>query len=251
MPGRLEGKTALVTGSTRGIGLATARAFAREGALVGVCSRKADEAAKAAAGLSEVGKAGVAYALDVSNRAEVDRVVEDFAARAGGRLDILVNNAGLTRDTLLVRMTDEQWDEVIRTNLNSVFYATRTAVKRMMRNRPAGGRIINVTSVSAIMGNPGQANYAASKGGIIAFTKTVAKEYAGRGITVNAIAPGFIRTALTDLMTEQAQATIMDNIPLGRFGEPDDIAGPILFLASDEASYVTGHVLQVDGGLAM
>ncbi len=146
-------------------------------------------------------------------------------------------------------MSDAQWDEVIHTNLNSVFYATRAALRPMLKAH--GGRIINVTSVSAIMGNPGQANYAASKGGIIAFTKTVAREVASRKITVNAVAPGFIKTVLTDVMPEQARAQISDNIPVGRFGEPEDIAQAILFLASDEAAYVTGHVLCVDGGLAM
>ena len=246
---RLEGKIALVTGSTRGIGLATARAFAREGALVGVCARDGAAAEKAAAGLAEVGKAGIGYALDVSHHGEVDRVIADFVGKAGGRLDILVNNAGLTRDNLVLRMSDAQWDEVIHTNLNSVFYATRAALRPMLKAH--GGRIINITSVSAIMGNPGQANYAASKGGIIAFTKTVAKEVASRQITVNAVAPGFIKTVLTDVMSEQARAQISDNIPVGRFGEPEDIAQAILFLASDEAAYITGHVLSVDGGLAM
>ncbi len=246
---RLEGKTAFITGATRGIGLAAARAFAREGALVGVCARDGKAAETAAASLAEFGRAGIPYALDVSDHPACDRAIEDFTAKAGNRLDILVNNAGLTRDTLILRMSDAQWDEVIRTNLNGTFYCTKAALRPMLKQRY--GRIINITSVSAIMGNPGQANYAASKGGVIAFTKTVAKELASRNITVNAVAPGFIKTVLTDAMTEAARDGIMGAIPLGRFGEPEDLAGPILFLASDEASYITGQVLQVDGGLAM
>ena len=246
--GRLEGKVALVTGSTRGIGLAAAKACAREGALVGVCARDGKAAEAAARELGQVGKEGIPFALDVSSHADVDRVVDAFLAQAG-RLDILVNNAGITRDTLLLRMTDAQWDEVIRINLNGTFYCTRAALRPMLKQH--GGRIINMTSVSAVMGNPGQGNYAASKGGVIAFTKTVAKEVASRHITVNAIAPGFITTGLTDAMTDKAREGIMEYIPLGRFGAPEDIAGAVVFLASDEASYMTGQVIQIDGGLAM
>lgn len=246
---RLEGKCALVTGSTRGIGFAGAQALAREGALVGVCSRDGEAARKAAKALGRSGQEGIPYTLDVCNHGQVDEVIQDFAARNGGRLDILVNNAGMTRDTLLLRMSDAQWDEVIKTNLSGTFYCTKAALRPMLKQRY--GRIINVASVSAIMGNPGQANYAAAKGGVIAFTKTVAKEVASRNITVNAVAPGFIKTALTDAMTEKARTGVLGAIPLGRFGEPEDIAGAIVYLATDEASYVTGQVIQIDGGLAM
>lgn len=249
MPGRLEGKIALITGSTRGIGLAAAKAFAREGALVGVCARDGKAAEESARELKKYGKEGIPFALDVSSHADVDRVFEAFLVRTGGRLDVLMNNAGITRDTLLLRMTDAQWDEVMRINLNGTFYCTKAALRPMAKQH--SGRIINLTSVSAIMGNPGQGNYAAAKGGIIAFTKSVAKEVSSRNITVNAIAPGFIKTVLTDAMTEKAREGIMDHIPLGRFGEPEDIAGAAVFLASDEAAYVTGQILQIDGGLAM
>jgi len=249
MPGRLDGKIAFITGSTRGIGLACAQAFAREGALVGVSARDGKAAEATAKDLKAFGREGVPFALNVADHADVDRVFGAFLASTGGRLDILVNNAGITRDTLLLRMTDAQWDEVIRINLNGTFYCTKAALRPMIKQR--AGRIINMTSVSAIMGNPGQGNYAASKGGVIAFTKTVAKEVASRRITVNAIAPGFIKTVLTDAMTDKAREGIMDYIPLGRFGEPGDIAGATVFLASDEASYITGQVIQIDGGLAM
>lgn len=249
MPGRLDGKIAFITGSTRGIGLACAQAFAREGALVGVSARDGKAAEITARELKAFGREGVPFALNVADHADVDRVFGSFLESTAGRLDILVNNAGITRDTLLLRMTDAQWDEVIRINLNGTFYCTKAALRPMIKQH--AGRIINMTSVSAIMGNPGQGNYAASKGGVIAFTKTVAKEMASRRITVNAIAPGFIKTVLTDAMTDKAREGIMDYIPLGRFGEPGDIAGATVFLASDEASYITGQVIQIDGGLAM
>jgi 3-oxoacyl-[acyl-carrier protein] reductase len=246
---RFEGKVVFITGGTRGIGLATARRFAREGALVGLCARDAAAAAEAAKSLGADGREGLGYGLDVGDRAQVERTLGEFVQAAGGRLDVLVNNAGLTRDGLILRMSDAQWAEVMRINLTGTFHCTKAALRVMIRQR--AGRIVNVTSVSAIMGNPGQANYAASKGGIIAFTKTVAKEVASRRITVNAVAPGFIKTVLTDAMTPKARDAVREKIPLGRFGDPEDVAATILFLASDDAAYMTGQVVQVDGGLAM
>jgi len=247
--GRLDGKVALITGSARGIGFATAKLFAGEGALVGICDLKDEDCKAAAKALGEVGKEGVGFAMDVADSASVQKGIDAFVGSQGGKLDILVNNAGITKDGLLMRMTDEQWDLVLKINLYSMFYCIRAAVKPMMKNR--WGRIINLSSVSGVMGNPGQANYAASKGGVISLTKTVAKEFASRNITCNAIAPGFIKTVLTDQMTEKARQAMLGMIPLGRFGEPGDIMGAIAFLASDEASYITGQVIQIDGGMAM
>ena len=192
---------------------------------------------------------GLGWSLDVANKDQVEEVVGKFADANGGKLDILINNAGTTRDTLLLRMTDQVWDEVIRTNLYGTFHCTRAALKPMIKAR--WGRIINIGSVVGLMGNPGQANNAASKGAIYAFTKSVAKEVASRNVTVNAISPGFVLTALTETMTEQARDGIMMQIPLGRFGSPEEIAGAALFLASDDGAYVTGQVIRVDGGLAM
>ena len=245
---RLKEKVAFITGGARGIGFATAKAFAREGAMVGLCDVNAEAAQQAAKDLGQVGKEGVAYTMDVSNHAEVDKVIGEFVGKQG-RLDILVNNAGITKDNLILRMTDEQWDQVMRINLNGTFYCTKAALKTMVKQRY--GRIVNLSSVSAIMGNPGQANYAATKGAVIAFTKTVAKELASRNVTVNAVAPGFIRTVLTEQMTDQAKEAVLGMIPLKRWGVPEDISEAILYLASDEASYITGQVLQIDGGLAM
>ncbi len=246
---RLKDKVALITGAARGIGFATAKAFTREGALVGVCDIMGDEAVKSAKELGKFGREGIPFTLDVTNREQCDEVIAQFLQQTGGKLDILVNNAGITRDTLLMRMTDAQWEEVLKINLYGTFYCTRAAIKPMIKNRY--GRIINLSSVAGVMGNPGQANYSASKGAVISFTKTIAKELASRNITCNAIAPGFIKTHLTDIMAEQAREAILGMIPLKRFGVPEDIANAILYLASDEAAYVSGHILQVDGGLAM
>ena len=247
--GRLDGRAALITGSTRGLGLAMARAFTREGAVVGVCARDGAAAAKVARELGSLGKEGTGFALDVTDPAQVEAVVGALVSAQGGRLYILVNNAGTTRDTLLLRMTDQVFDEVIRTNLYGTFYCTRAAIKPMIKHR--WGRVVNIGSVVGLMGNPGQANYAASKGAIYAFTKSIAKEVASRNITVNAISPGFVLTALTETMTEKAREGIMGQIPLGRFGTPEEIAGAAVFLASDDGAYVTGQVIQVDGGLYM
>jgi 3-oxoacyl-[acyl-carrier protein] reductase len=236
----LEGKLALVTGASRGIGRAIAQELASAGASVVVGYRSGAQEAESLA--SEIG--GRAVQADVSNAEDAARLVEE-----AGDLDILVNNAGLTRDGLILRMPDEDWDTVIATNLGGVFYTCRAAARGMMKKR--GGSIVNLTSVVGIHGNPGQTNYAASKAGIIGFTKSLARELASRGVRANAIAPGYIQTALTDVLPEEAQQAILTNTPLARMGTPEDVAGAVRFLCSDEASFITGEVLLVDGGLGM
>jgi 3-oxoacyl-[acyl-carrier protein] reductase len=237
---RLDGKLALVTGGSRGIGRAIAVELAGAGASVVVGYRSGAEEAEAVA--SEVG--GRAVQADVSVAAEAARLVEE-----AGDLDILVNNAGLTRDGLLARMSDEDWDAVLDTNLGGVFHTCRAAARGMMRRR--AGSIVNLTSVVGIHGNPGQTNYAASKAGIIGFTKSLARELASRGVRANAVAPGYIQTALTEVLPDEVQQAILANTPLARLGTPEDVAGAVRFLCSDEASFVTGEVLLVDGGLGM
>ena len=236
----LEGRVALVTGASRGIGRAIAAELARAGASVVVGYRSGAEEAEALA--KEIG--GRALQADVSVAEEAARLVED-----AGDLDILVNNAGLTRDGLLMRMSDEDWKTVIDTNLAGTFYTCRAAARGMMKKR--SGSIVNLTSVVGIHGNPGQTNYAASKAGIIGFTKSLARELASRGVRANAIAPGYIQTALTDVLPEEVQQAILANTPLARLGTPEDVAGAVRFLCSDEASFITGEVLLVDGGLGM
>lgn len=237
---RLDGKVALVTGASRGIGRAIAVELARAGAQVVVGCRSGVEEAEALAG--EIG--GRAVQADVGQPEEAAALVE-----AAGDLDILVNNAGLTRDGLIARMSDEDWRSVLDTNLGGVFHTSRAAARRMMRRR--SGSIVNLTSVVGIHGNPGQTNYAAAKAGIIGFTKSLARELAPRGVRANAVAPGYIQTALTDVLTEDQRQAILANTPLGRLGAPEDVAGAVRFLCSDEASFVTGEVLLVDGGLGM
>jgi 3-oxoacyl-[acyl-carrier protein] reductase len=245
----LTGRVALVTGSTRGIGRAIATALASAGARVAVTGRdqgKADEAAAEIAATTGVEVRG--YAADVSEVAQasalIERVEKDF-----GQLDILVNNAGLTRDNLLMRLKDDDWDAVMNANLRGAFATCRAASRGMMKRR--GGRIINVASVVGLIGNKGQANYAASKAGLIGMTKSIAKELASRNILANVIAPGFIETDMTAAMTPEARATMSAGIPLERLGTPDDIAGMVVVLASDLTGYVTGQVFVVDGGLVM
>jgi 3-oxoacyl-[acyl-carrier protein] reductase len=236
----LEGKTALVTGASKGIGRAVATELADAGASVVLGYRSGkDEAESLAAALG-----GRAVQADVSSADEAKRLVEE-----AGDLDILVNNAGLTRDGLLARMSDEDWRVVLETNLSSVFYTCRAVTRSMMRKR--SGSIVNISSIVGVHGNLGQTNYAASKAGIIGFTKSLARELGSRNVRANVVAPGYVRTQLTDVLPEEATQAMLGNTPLGRLGEPKDVAGAVRFLCSDEAAFITGEVLLVDGGLGM
>jgi 3-oxoacyl-[acyl-carrier protein] reductase len=242
--GSLDGKVALVTGGSRGIGAAISRELARAGAKVAVNYRAGQEAADEVAG--EIG--GLAVLADVSNAEEVKALIERVEGELGD-IDAVVNNAGITRDTLIARMTDDDWETVIDTNLRGTFNTCRAVSRKMLRRR--AGSIVNLSSVVGLHGNPGQANYAASKAGIIGLTKALARELGSRGVRVNAIAPGNISTELTDVLPEEARGVILQNTPLGRLGEPEDVAGAVRFLCSDEAAFITGEVLLVDGGLGM
>ncbi|KJE27586.1 3-oxoacyl-[acyl-carrier-protein] reductase [Geobacillus kaustophilus] len=245
----LEGKIALVTGASRGIGRAVALELARQGANVAVnyagSEAKANEVAEA---IRSLGREAIAVQADVARAEDVERMVKTTIDHFG-RLDILVNNAGITRDNLLMRMKEEEWDAVINTNLKGVFLCTKAATRPMMKQRY--GRIVNIASVVGVIGNPGQANYVAAKAGVIGLTKTAARELASRNITVNAVAPGFITTDMTEALSPELKAEMLKQIPLARFGEPDDIARVVAFLASDAASYMTGQTLHVDGGMVM
>jgi 3-oxoacyl-[acyl-carrier protein] reductase len=245
---RLEGKTALVTGAGRGIGRATAIRLASDGAKIAINFKGNTAAAEETKRAVEA--AGSQAALvqgDVSLDADAERVVKEALAFGGGRLDILVNNAGITRDNLLLRMSAEEWDAVLDLNLRGAFLITKAAMRPMMKQR--SGRIVSVSSIAGVMGNPGQANYSAAKAGLIAFTKTIAREMASRNITANAVAPGFVPTDLTSIVPKDVQDAMLKQIPLARFGTAEDVANAIAFLASDEASYITGQVLVVDGGM--
>ncbi|HRF46987.1 MAG TPA: 3-oxoacyl-[acyl-carrier-protein] reductase [Anaerolineales bacterium] len=244
-----EGKVALVTGASRGIGRAIAERLAAGGAKVVVnFARDAEGAAAVVAAITAAGGTAIAAQADVGDFKAAEGLVKG-AVEAFGGLDILVNNAGTTRDMLIMMMPEADWDTVIQTNLKSTFNCSKAAVKIMMRKRV--GRIINITSVSGIAGNAGQTNYSASKAGVIGFTRALAREVASRNVTVNAVAPGFIPTSLTNDLPEEIKEATLKSIPLGRWGKPEEIASAVAFLASDDAAYITGQVLTVDGGLVM
>jgi 3-oxoacyl-[acyl-carrier protein] reductase len=245
----LQGKVAIVTGSSRGIGAAIAKELACQGAAVVInCRGSAEQAAVVADEVIGAGGQAIVIQADVSEMAGAQELVKKTLAHFG-RIDILVNNAGTTRDTLLPLMSENDWHTVIETNLTSVFNCSKSVMRTMMKQR--AGRIINITSVSGLAGQAGQTNYSASKAGLIGFTKALAKEMGPRGITVNAVAPGFVPTALTDVLTEDQKQKMVAATPLGRFAQPEEIAYAVTFLASDRAAFITGQVLSVDGGLVM
>ena len=246
--GKLDGKIAIVTGAGRGIGKAIAVELAREGADLALCGRQIDPLNAVAAEIQALGRSALVVSTDVSDAAAVEAFVTQVVTHYG-KIDIMVNNAGVTRDKLLIRMSDEDWDEVMRINLRGAFLFSRAVAKPMMKQR--AGSIIQITSIVGLTGNAGQCNYAASKAGLIAMTQSLAKELAGRGIRVNAVAPGFIVSQMTDALPEEVREKIRVTIPAGRFGAPEDIARGVVYLASDDASYVTGQVLSINGGMFM
>jgi 3-oxoacyl-[acyl-carrier protein] reductase len=245
---KLKDRVSLITGGGQGIGHTIASHFADAGSHIALCDVNEEILQKTAECITAKGRECLTFTVDVT---QIDRVTEmvNKILDKFGRLDILVNNAGITRDGLLVRMSESDWDRVLAVNLKGTFNCTKAVAKSMVKARR--GTIINVASIIGLIGNPGQANYAASKGGVIAFTKAIAKELASRNISVNAIAPGFIKTAMTDKLSDDMKEAMLKQIPLHRFGEQADVANVALFLASDEASYITGHVIQVDGGMVM
>tara|TARA_B100001564_G_scaffold295733_1_gene260966 strand:+ start:1393 stop:2139 length:747 start_codon:yes stop_codon:yes gene_type:complete len=244
----LNSKCVVVTGAARGLGQAIAIKFAEAGANIALCDLQEDWLSETVEKVKSLGSRAETYGINV---ADAEHVVEGIKAIESdfGQIDVLVNNAGITKDGLLMRMSEADWDAVIDVNLKGVFLCTKAVMRGMMKQR--SGTIVNIASVIGLMGNAGQANYAASKGGVISFTKTVAKELASRNVRCNAVAPGFIRTAMTDLLEEDVQIKMKELIPLSRFGEPDDVANVVLFLASDASSYVTGQVLSTCGGMVM
>jgi len=245
---QLANQVALVTGGARGIGREIALTFAQEGAEVALFDVNPEPLAQTATELEALGRRCLGVVVDVTDGKQVDEGVAKVLDKLG-RIDILINNAGITKDGLLIRMDDAQWDRVLNINLKGTFLCTRAVAKHMLKQRR--GRIVSIASIVGLIGNPGQANYAASKAGIIGLTKAVAKELASRGVTVNAIAPGFIKTEMTEALPEQAKQRLAEAIPMGTLGEPKDVAQAALFLVSEAARYITGHVLVVDGGLAM
>ncbi|WP_041089918.1 3-oxoacyl-[acyl-carrier-protein] reductase [Jeotgalibacillus soli] len=246
---KLEGKVALVTGASRGIGREIALQLARNGANVAVnYSGSQEKAEQVAKEIQEMGRKAFVIQANVADTDQVQGMIKQTIDELG-KIDILVNNAGVTRDNLLIRMKDDEWDDVMSINLKGVFLTTKAVSRSMMKQR--SGRIINISSIVGVTGNPGQANYVAAKAGVIGLTKTTAKELSSRGITVNAVAPGFIETDMTDKLTVEIQDEMKKQIPLARFGQPEDIANVVVFLASDDASYMTGQTLHVDGGMVM
>ncbi len=245
--GILQGRIAFISGASRGIGKAIALAFAKEGAVLGLVARDEAKLQEVAAACLSAGASSVQVkAFDIQDKEACEEGVKSFAKDAGG-LDILVNNAGITRDNLLMRMGEEDWDKVLDINLKSVFFLTKAAARYIMKSK--FGRILNISSVIGVTGNAGQANYAASKGGLIALTKSLAKEFASRGVCVNALCPGMIDTDMTQELPKETRQEILKNIPLGRLGKPEDIAGLATFLASDQGSYITNQVCVIDGGM--
>ena len=244
----LEGKIALITGGARGIGKEIALLFANEGANIVICDINIDQAEQTAKEIQDSGRECLVFKADVIDSRDVQNMVDKILDKYK-KLDILINNAGITRDNLILRMSEEDWDKVIAVNLKGCFVCTKLVSKVMLKQR--FGKIVNLASIIGIIGNIGQANYAASKAGIIGFTKSAAKELAPRGICVNAIAPGFIKTGMTAKLPEEVQKKMLSAIPLGRFGEPKDVANLALFLSSENSSYITGQVIQIDGGMLM
>ena len=244
----LNDKVAVVTGAGRGIGRAVAIAYAKMGANVVCVSRTQENSTKVATEIEALGQKSWAFAVDVSDTSAVESSAKNIL-EATGKIDILVNNAGVTRDNLLMRMSEEEWDTVLNTNLKGAFNFTKAFTRPFMKQR--SGRIINIASVIGLIGNAGQSNYAASKAALIGFTKSVAKELAPRGVTANAIAPGFIETDMTAVLDEKVRGSIIDRIPMNRFGSPEDIANTAIFLALESTNYMTGQVLTIDGGMVM
>lgn len=244
----LQGCVALVTGAGQGIGRVIALSLAEAGARVSVSDIQGDQADSVAKEISEIGKDAIAFKADVSNASDVERMVKETHKNMG-RIDFLINNAGITRDNLLLRMKEEDWDLVMSINLKGTFLCTKEVLPIMSKQR--SGRIVNIASIVGVTGNAGQANYSASKAAVIGFTKTTAREYAGRGITANAVAPGFIDTRMTQGLNDSTKEKLLQQIPLGRLGTPDEIAGVVKFLVSKDASYITGQVIHVNGGMWM
>ncbi len=245
---RLKGKNAFITGAAQGIGKSIALSMAKEGANVGIADVNIESAEKTAAEINAFGVKGIAIGIDVSKQDSVSEAFGRFTNELGA-LDILINNAGITKDNIIMRMKEEDWDAVLNINLKGSFLCCKEAVKLMAKKR--SGKIISISSVVAFMGNPGQANYSASKAGLIGLTKTIAREYAGRGIRANAVAPGFIQTAMTDVLSDDVKNQMKSNIPLGQFGTPEDVTNAVIFLASNESDYITGQVIHVNGGMYM